>query len=47
MTMMMPIRVVGTKMLEHSPTAGVKGSTHGSDRSPEVQKGLGDSCRWL
>lgn len=44
--MMMPVRVVGTKMLGHSPTPGMKDSKHGFDCSPEGQKGLGDSCRF-
>lgn len=40
MTVMIPVRVAGTKMLVHSPVAGVRDSKHGFGCSPEVQKGL-------
>lgn len=44
MKLMMPVRVVGTKMLVHSPIAGVEDSKHRFGCSPEVQKELADSC---
>lgn len=43
---MMPARVAGTKMLVHSPITVVKDGKHGFGCSPEVQKGLGDSCHF-
>lgn len=46
MMVMMPVRVVGTKTLVHSPITGVKDGKHGFGCSPEVQKGLGDSRRF-